>query len=116
MSSENKEVSANNSHLLLRPFSKSLIYIKNKKGPRTESCVTLAVYQPRINAGYSTPPFVFYWSRRNRLVYNQVSTYPVLTQFVKQSSKRDFIKRLLRYQGVTLELKGLHQKHLEFYD
>ena len=40
---ENKEVSsANNLHSFLRPFGKSLIYIKNKRGPRMEPSNTLA--------------------------------------------------------------------------
>ena len=40
---ENKEVSsANNLHSFLRPFGKSLIYIKNKRGPRLEPSNTLA--------------------------------------------------------------------------
>ena len=29
---------ANNLHLLLKPFGKLLIYIKNKRGPRMEPC------------------------------------------------------------------------------
>ena len=40
---ENKEVSsANYLHSLLRPFDKSLTYIKNERGPRMESCGTPA--------------------------------------------------------------------------
>ena len=40
---ENKQVSsANNLHLLVSPFGKSLRYIKNKRGSRTELCGTLA--------------------------------------------------------------------------
>ena len=40
---ENKEVSsANNLHLLLRPFGKSLSYIRNKGGPRMKPCGTPA--------------------------------------------------------------------------
>ena len=34
--------SANNLHSLLRPFVKSLTYIKNKRGPRIEPCGTPA--------------------------------------------------------------------------
>ena len=38
---EIKEVSsANNLHLFLRPFYKSLTYIKNKRSPRIEPCGT----------------------------------------------------------------------------
>ena len=34
--------SANYLHSLLRPFDKSLTYIKNERGPRMESCGTPA--------------------------------------------------------------------------
>ena len=34
--------SANNLHLFLRTFGKTLTYIKNKRGPRMETCGTAA--------------------------------------------------------------------------
>ena len=64
---ENKEASsASNLHPLLRPFGKSLTYIKNKRGPAMKPCDTPS--QVSTKAGHIKRLFVSCWSR-NHLVY-----------------------------------------------
>ena len=107
---ENKEVpSANNLHLFLRPFGKSLTYVKSKRSLRMKPCDTSA----RISTQDEHRPFktTLCFLLVKKSFINQVSTYTVLTLFVNQSSMTGFIKSFLRYLGITLERQGLYWKH-----
>ena len=101
---ENKEVSsANNLHWLLRPFGKSLTYIKNKRGPRMEPCGTPA----RISTQKE------HWSFKTILCFLLVKKSFSSWKSVQHAR---LYQRLSKCQGTTLKRQRLYRRHLKFHD
>ena len=110
---QNKEVSSlNNLHSLLRPFDKSLTYIKIKRGPRMEPCGS--------PVQISTPDE--HWPFKITLCFLLVKkSFSILTIYrfdavCKSFQHAKLYQRLLRYQRITLQLQNLYRKHLKYHN
>ena len=90
---ENKEVSsANNLHSPLRPFGKSLTYIKNKRGPRMEPCGTQALISTQDQHWPFKTTLCFLLVNKSFSILIRSPHIPFWRSFVNQSSMPDFIK------------------------
>ena len=105
---KNKEVSsANNLHSLLKQFRK--LCIKNKRAKKLNFVLL------KTNNGHLKLPFVFCWSR-NHLLYQSTLHIYHFEAICKSAQHSRLYQRLLRYQGITLELQDLYRKQLKFHD
>ena len=69
----------NNFYWLLKQFGKSLIHIKNNRGPRMEPCGTTRGISSQTNTGHIKLTFVFCCSRNHLVYQSSLYIYPLDT-------------------------------------